>query len=121
MGERLPWLSEPSMRHYVTGWELKQAGLDWRSLLLSRCLSGRALLVAQLKADPGYTSEAERVQAFLAQGGGSPSTYFNWSRKLPAHVKAPPIRLDNAPPARQATDAMLPRLQRKWNSHFRDN
>ena len=59
------------MRHYVAAWELKQAGLDWRSLLLSRCLSGRALLVAQLQADPHYGSEAERVQAFLAQGGGA--------------------------------------------------
>ena len=121
MGERLPWLAEPSMRHYVAGWELKQAGLDWRSLLLSRCLSGRALLVAQLKADPRYASEGDRVQAFLAQGGGSRSTYFNWSRKLQAQEKAPPIQLANPPPARQATDEMLQRLLRRWNGHFRDN
>jgi hypothetical protein len=121
LAERLPWLSEPSMRHYVAGWELKQAGLDWRSLLLSRCLSGRALLVAQLKADPRYASEAERVQAFLAQGGGSRSTYFNWSRKLQAQGIAPAIRLRTAPPARQATDEMLQRLLRRWNGQFRDN
>ena len=121
VGERLPWLTEPSMRHYVAGWELKQAGLDWRSLLLSRCLSGRALLVAQLKADPRYASEGDRVQAFLAQGGGSRSTYFNWSRKLQAQEKAPPIQLANPPPARQATDEMLQRLLRRWNGHFRDN
>ena len=121
LAERLQWLSEPSMRHYVAGWELKQAGLDWRSLLLSRCLSGRALLVAQLKADPRYASEAERVQAFLAQGGGSRSTYFNWSRKLHAQGTAPPIRLRAAPPVLQASDEMLQRLLRRWNGHFRDN
>jgi hypothetical protein len=121
VGERLQWLSQLSMRHYVAGWELKQAGLDWRSLLLSRCLSGRALLVAQLKADPHYASEAERVQAFLAQGGGSRSTYFNWSRKLHAQVTVPSIRLRMAPPARRATDEVLQRLLRRWNGHFRDN
>jgi hypothetical protein len=31
-------------------------------------------------------SEAERVRAFLAAGGGSRATYFNWSRKLHAPV-----------------------------------
>jgi hypothetical protein len=121
LAERLQWLAEPSMRHYVAAWELKQAGLDWRSLLLSRCLSGRALAVAQLKADPRYASEAERVQAFLAQGGGSRSTYFNWSRKLQAQGTASVIRLDKAPPARRATDEMIQSLLRKWKGDFRDN
>jgi hypothetical protein len=121
VAERLQWLAEPSMRHYVAGWELKQAGLNWRSLLLSRCLSGRALVVAQLKADPRYASEAERVQAFLAQGGGSRSTYFHWARKLQAPVKAPAIRLCTAPPARQATDAMMQRLLRRWQGDFKNN
>jgi len=95
--------------------------LDWRSLLLSRCLSGRALLVAQLQADPRYGSEAERVQAFLAQGGGARSTYFNWSRKLQAPAAAPAIRLNNPPPARRAADERLQRLLRKWGGHFGDN
>jgi hypothetical protein len=69
LAERLPWLADPSVRHYVAGWELKQAGLDWRSLLLSRCLSGRALLVAQLKADPCYASEAERKRSWPKGAG----------------------------------------------------
>jgi hypothetical protein len=104
VGARLAWLAEASMRHYLAAWELKQAGLDWRSLLLSRCLSGRALLVAQVKADPQYRSEAERVEAFLAAGGGSRSTYFNWSRKLQAAATAPAICLRNQPPVAKATD-----------------
>jgi hypothetical protein len=115
VGARLHWIEEASMRHYVAASELKQAGLDWRRLILSRCLSGRALLVAQLKADPRYGSEAERVQAFLAAGGGSRSTYFNWSRKLQAPVTAAPICLHNPPPAAKATDPdLLRKIMRRW-------
>jgi hypothetical protein len=104
---RLHWLEEVSMRHYLAAWELKQAGLDWRGLILGRCLTGRALRVAQLKADPQYRSEAERVQAFVAAGGGSRSTYFNWSRKLQTQVTAPAICLSNPPPVAQTADTDL--------------
>jgi hypothetical protein len=121
LGERLHVLREASLRHYLAAWELKQAGLDWKSLVLSRCLSGRALLVAQLQADPRYASEAERVQAFVAQGGGSRSTYFNWSRKLQAPVAAPAIRLNHPPPARRAADEMIQKILRRWHGHFGDN
>jgi hypothetical protein len=121
LGARLPWLQEVSMRHYVAASELKEAGLDWRSLVLSRCLTGRALLVAQLKADPQYCTEAERLQAFLAQGGGSRSTYFNWSRRLQATETAPAIRLNNPPPARRAADETIQKILRRWNQHFGEN
>ena len=105
VGARLHWLEEHSMRHYLAAWELKQAGLDWRRLLLSRCLSGRALLVAQLQADPHYRSEAERVQAFQAAGGGSRATYFNWSRKLQGRKTPPDLGLRSPPPAAWIADA----------------
>ena len=36
---RLSWFAAASLRHYLAAWELKQAGLDWRRLLLSRCMS----------------------------------------------------------------------------------
>jgi hypothetical protein len=121
LGARLPWLAEASMRHYLAAWELKQAGLDWRRLLLSRCLSGRALLVAQVKADPQYGSEAERVQAFLAAGGGSRATYFNWSRKLHAAVTAPAITLRNPPPVAKAADTDLFRNLGRWQGPFGEN
>jgi hypothetical protein len=115
IGARLHWIAEASMRHYIAASELKQAGLDWRRLILSRCLSGRALLVAQLKADPQYRSEAERVQAFRAAGGGSRSSYFNWSRKLQAPVTPSAICLRNPPPAAKATDPdLLRRIMRRW-------
>jgi hypothetical protein len=119
--ERLQVLREPSMRHYVAAWELKQAGLDWKSLALSRCLSGRALLVAQLKANPRYDSEAERVRAFIAQGGGSRSTYFNLSRKLQGATAPAAVVLTSPPPARTAADEALRRMLRRWKGPFEQN
>ena len=121
VGARLPWLVEASMRHYLAAWELKQAGLDWRSLLLSRCLSGRALLVAQVQADPQYRSEAERVEAFLAAGGGSRSTYFNWSRKLQAPVTSSAICLRNQPPVANAAYTDLFRNLGRRHGLFGEN
>ena len=55
-------MAQPSLRIYRHAWELKQARLDWRQAVLSRCLSGAALLVARLKADLSFPSEAARVQ-----------------------------------------------------------
>ena len=121
IGERLHLIREPSMRHYVAAWELKQAGMDWRSLVLSRCLSAGALLVAQLKANPNYTSEAERVRAFIAKGGGSRSTYFNLAKKLLPPTNVPQVQLKNRPPGSRAADEKISRLLRKWRGHFGDN
>jgi hypothetical protein len=121
LGERLHWLAEASMRHYVAAWELKQAGLDWRSLVLSRCLNGRALLVAQVKADPRYGSEAERLKAFQALGGGSRSIYFKLARRLQPAVPAPAVKLNNPTPARRAADESLQKILRRWNRHFGQN
>jgi hypothetical protein len=104
----------------LAAWELKQAGLDWRRLILSRCLCGRALRVAQLKADAQYRSEAERVQAFVAAGGGSRSTYFNWSRKLQTQATVPAICLNNQPPAKTA-EADLFRILHRRQGPFGEN
>jgi hypothetical protein len=105
LGARLHWLKEMSLRHYLAAWELKRAGLDWRQLLLSRCLSGRALLVAQLQADPRYSSEAERVAAFQAAGGGCRATYFNWARQLQGPRSVPDCPLGQARPEAGRSDA----------------
>jgi hypothetical protein len=122
VGERLQLLHEASMRHYLAAWELKQAGLDWRSLVLSRCLSGKALLVAQLKANPSYVSEAERVKAFVASGGGSRATYFHLCKKLRGPLsRAPSVRLKcQVPPRAPAGQEML-RILRKWHGNFGNN
>jgi hypothetical protein len=39
-------------------------------------------MVAQLRADPTFKPEAERVKAFRESGGGSRATYFNYAKKL---------------------------------------
>lgn len=56
--------------------------MDWKRTILSRFLSGPALLVAQLQADPTFRSEAERVIVVREGGGGSRATYFNYAKKL---------------------------------------
>jgi hypothetical protein len=122
IGARLHLMREASMRHYLAAWELKQAGMDWRRLVLSRCLSGKALLVAQLKASPDYASEARRVRAFIACGGGSRSTYFNLCKRLQAQaVTAPSTCLKSPPPPFRPADQNHLRLLRKWKGNFGDN
>ena len=75
-------LDRPSLRHYVRAAELKNAGLPWISAVLAQSLPERTRLVAELKADPAYASEEERVEAFIERSGGCRATYFNHARKL---------------------------------------
>jgi hypothetical protein len=106
LGERLHLLGDLSMRLYRQLWELKTAGMDWRAFLLGRTLSGRTLLVARLKASAIYPSEKERVEAFIAAGGGSRATYFNHAKKLGPAVDPPRIILTSKPPTAR-NDAVL--------------
>jgi hypothetical protein len=99
VGERLGLVARPSMRNYLRAWELKRAGLPWRDHLLAGWLRGPELLVAQLKADPSFASEAERVRAFGERGGGCKATYYNVLKRLPPPVVAPAVVLTNSPPS----------------------
>src|SRR5262249_25259791 len=94
-------IAQHSLRTYWQGWELAQAGLDWRRAILSRCLTGPALLVARLKADRSFTSEAARVQVFVAAGAGCRATYYHHARKLRASTPAPRIALGETTPPKQ--------------------
>lgn len=96
IGRRLSFIEQPSFRHYVSTAELKRARLDWRGAMLSRCLTGKKLVVAQLKADGRFATEEERAQAFVAAGHGCRATYFNVARKLPAATDPPPLLLKSA-------------------------
>jgi len=78
----LPLMGQPSMRQYVRAAELKSAGLDWQTMIASGFLPPKAVLVAKLKADGQFQSEAERVEEFKRLGGGSRATYFNQAKKL---------------------------------------
>ena len=63
--------------------------------------------MAELKTDPAFTSEKERVAAFIARGGGSRATYFAHAKKLRAAAEPPPpLLLKSAPPAKLA-EALL--------------
>jgi hypothetical protein len=93
VAEQLHLIVQPSLRTYGQAWELKQAGLDWKRAVLSRCLSGPGLMVARLLGDPSFPSEAARVQAFIAAGGGCRATYYHHARKLRPPADVPRIQL----------------------------
>jgi hypothetical protein len=113
---RLPLTGPHSLRTYRQAWELKQAGLDWRRAVLSRCLAGPALLVARLKADPSFASEAARVRAFVAAGAGCRATYYHHARKLGPPSPTPKIVLaHSAPPVAEIpTPDHLDDLRRRY-------
>ena len=89
ISEYVHLIAHHSFRTYLLASELKKAGMDWKRAILSRLLSGPALLVAQLKTDPKFKSEEERVKAFQEQGGGSRATYFNHAKKFQPPVIMP--------------------------------
>jgi hypothetical protein len=95
---QLHLIEQHSLRTYRQAWELKQARLDWRRAVLSRCLSGPALLVARLKGDLSFSSEAARVRAFIAAGAGCRATYFHHARKLQPPAEVPKITLSHSKP-----------------------
>jgi hypothetical protein len=89
VGEYLHVITTHSFRTYVLAFELKKAGMDWKQAILSRLLSGPALLVAKLKTDSNFKSEEERVRVFQERGGGSRATYFNHAKRLQPPVVMP--------------------------------
>jgi hypothetical protein len=105
VAERLHLMTQHSLRTYRQAWELKQAGLDWRQAVLCRCLQGTTLLVAQLKANLCFASEAARIRAFVQSGAGCRATYFAHAQKLRSTTAAPRISLtQTAPPATALPD-----------------
>ncbi len=108
-------LADPlSMRDYALAWELKRAGMDWKSWLFTRWgMTGTRRLVAKLKADPSLGTEAQRVRAFIQQEGGCRATYYNHAQRLGRPPKLPQIRLNNLPPERMPSNASLLDLLRR--------
>jgi hypothetical protein len=118
VADHLHFMAQHSLRTYCHAWELKQAGLSWRHGVLSRCLSGAALAVAKLKANPNFGSEAERVRAFVQSGDGCRASYFRHARKL-RPLETPPkiLLIETSPPKDEATPASanhLDRLRRRF-------
>lgn len=98
IGLHLHLMTRPSMRYYVLAYEKKRAGLDWRTALLQRFVSGTARIVANLLADPSYASEEDRVRAFTTVTGNTRSTYFRLKAELYAQVQPPVITLAKSLP-----------------------
>ena len=103
VADHLHLITRPSLRLYITAWERMQAGLDWESVILDRCLSGTAKEVAQLRADKSYATEEERVRAFIEKGLGCRATFFNIAKKLRPSEIVPRIALTQSAP-RAITD-----------------
>lgn len=80
-GEHLHLIPNPSMRLYVRASELAASGINWVQHLLSE-IPPTTRLVAELRADPSFASEKERIEEFKKRGGGSRATYFNHKLKL---------------------------------------
>jgi hypothetical protein len=81
-GDNLHRVREPSMRHYVRARELKAAGMDWTEVLAAEAENPRARLAAEVLASAAHSSTAERVKAFIEQGGGCRATFFNYRQRL---------------------------------------
>jgi hypothetical protein len=105
LAAHLHLVAQPSLRTYVLAWEQKKAGLDWRAFVLSRCLKGPALEVAQLKADPSFGTEEDRAQAFVLAGFGCRATYFNHARRLVPCGPVPQLTVAGSEPAASSPDA----------------
>lgn len=71
-----------SLRLYIRAAELKAAGLDWKGLSPMEPSDERRRLVAELKSDPSFQLEEDRVKRFQELGGGCRATYFNHARAL---------------------------------------
>jgi hypothetical protein len=93
VADHLHLMGQHSLRTYLHASEWKRAGLDWRLSVLSRCLTGTPLVVARLKADQSFPSEAARVRAFVQLGTGCRATYFHHARKLRPFATTPQIAL----------------------------
>jgi len=105
VGSHLYLTERPSLRTYIVAYERKVAGLDWRSAVLTRCLSGPTLEVAKLRSDKTFTTEESRAAAFVVAGHGCRATYFNHARRLRSTeiISRLKLRITEPPPRPQTS------------------
>ncbi len=120
LGERLQLIQQPSFRHYIVAAELKQAELNWREAVLARCLSGKLLVVAQLKASNKYATEEHRAKAFIDDGHGCRATYFNLAKKLPPLAELPQLTLRGTRPEAKRPLQDINKLLKKRHGRLGD-
>jgi hypothetical protein len=110
VADHLHLIGRPSLRIYVRSAELRDAGMNWKEIVLSQCLSGKALDVAKLKADPRFSSDAEREREFVRRGLGSRATYYLYAKKMAPPTEVPRILLNNPRPPREVVPEVMPIL-----------
>ncbi len=100
--DHLHLIPNPSMRNYVRAAELQASGINLVQHLLSE-IPSKTRLVAELRADPQFATENDRIVVFGERGGGSRATYFNHKKKLRqvGDGSAPSLRLPLRNPAEQ--------------------
>ena len=98
VGDHLHLIARPSVRqYYLLAEERKKAGPrpdgeTWQDHVLKQLgLSGPALLVGKLLADPRYRTMQEIEQAFIHQGGGCRSTFYEHARRFRAGATNLPL------------------------------
>ena len=81
IGSHLRLITEPSMRHYVEGAELRKAGLDWEQALLETWNVDPRVRVL-LRLENSLLKPAERVKSFKRETGASRRTYFYLQKQI---------------------------------------
>ena len=109
-------IEDHSLRTYFRTWELKSAGLDWRAAVLSSFLSGKALEVAKLRADPSFDSEEARARAFVQAGHGCRATYYSHAKRFSQTAKTPQFTLTatSPPKPRESSEGLSELLRRRY-------
>jgi len=99
--DHLHLIPQPSMRHYLKGAQLRNAGrADWKDNLLEMCsIDDKARAVVALMVDDNYDGENARAEEFTRRGFGSRDTYFARKKRLGTKICHPQIALPNAEPA----------------------
>jgi hypothetical protein len=84
IGLLLPYVPRVSIRHYLKGKTLRQAGMsDWRQTILRMLLPDEPLAcVVSLLLDRSFASEKDRVERFISETGKSRPTYFRLKRQV---------------------------------------
>ena len=85
------WMNlTPTMRYYTKADQLKDANLNWKDYLRNQWLTDESLVhVAALLADNSLPTTRAKAAAFVANGWGSRSTFFNKAKML-REASAPP-------------------------------
>lgn len=99
IGKYLHLIDKPSCRLYITARELKEAGMDWKRYLETKCIDTSRQLVQNLQTDSSCRTEGDRINKFVQITGLKRATYFNYKKalvsnqqmvKIPKQERLPP-------------------------------